>query len=470
MASMVRLLTVAIGREQDILLARQRSRQISQFLGFTTGDVTRITTALSEVARNAFEYAGGGTVSFSVECPAASGQELVIVVADQGPGIADVAAVLSPTFESHTGMGIGISGSRALMDRFELTSEPGRGTTVTMAKRLPWTAAKCGSAEVAQLADQLAKESQATPLGELQVQNQALLNALQELTHRQAEIERLSAVADHARERAEAAQLVAERSLVVRDRFMALTTHEFRTPLNAIVGYLELLDEEFGTSLTEKQKSYFARVRRASKHMLGLTNDFLDMAQGDAGGLKVARHEALARTVMSEAASLVAPQAAARNVELHLSETTEGLMYLGDADRVRQVLVNVLGNAVSFTPPGGCVEMIAQRVMEPPPGTALSGGPWCSIRVEDTGPGIPADKLGHVFEPFVQLSSDGQATRKGSGLGLTVSRQLALLMCGDLTATSSGAGAAFTLWLVEGGAGGMGATQPDCAERAGAAA
>jgi signal transduction histidine kinase len=440
------VLIVAIRREQDILLARQRARQISQFLAFSTGDMTRITTALSEVTRNAFEYAGGGQVSFAIENQP-HGQDLVIRVQDEGKGIADLEAVLSPDFQSRTGMGIGIKGSRGLMDRFAITSPPGGGTTVTMAKTIPWSSSRFGPAEAAKLAEKLAKESDATPLGELQIQNQTLLNTLQELTERQREVERLNVIAGEARDRAEAAQLVAERSLVVRERFMALTTHELRTPLNAIMGYLELLDLELAPSLTEKQQGYFARVRRACKHLVGVTNDFLDMAKGDAGRLQVARHEGAARHVMSEAAALVTPQAATRDIVVRLAETTDHLMYVGDVARVRQVLVNLLGNAVSFTPPGGNVAVVAESVTEAPPGSALTGGPWCAIRVEDSGPGIPSDKLSHVFEPFVQLSPDGQSTRKGTGLGLTVSRQLAVLMGGDLTAASSGSGAVFTLWL-----------------------
>ncbi len=450
MALAIPLVTVAIRREHDILLARQRARQISLFLGFSTGETTRITTALSEVARNAFEYGGGGSAAFSIEGQALDRQELVIRVVDKGSGITDVSEVLSPEFKSRTGLGIGIKGSRALMDRFEITSVRGRGTTVVMAKTLPWSASKFGAADVGRLTDELAKASEATPLGELQVQNQALLSTLEELTRRQAEIERLEVTAREARDLADAARQVAERSLAVRERFLALTTHEFRTPLNAILGYLELLDMQVAASLTEKQKGYFARVQSACKHLLGVTNDFLDMAQGDAGRLNVTRHAGAARHVMSEASALVAPQAAQRNVTLHLTETTEHIMYLGDVDRVRQVLVNVLGNAVSFTPPGGSVDVVAARATEPPPGSALTGGPWCIIRVEDTGPGIPSDKLAHVFEPFVQISSEGQASRKGSGLGLTVSRQLALLMGGELTAASSGTGAVFTLWLAEG--------------------
>ena len=449
MRASVPLLTVAIRRESDILLARQRARHVSQFLGFSNGDATRITTALSEVARNALEYGGGGTITFAVESRALDREDLVIRVVDEGVGIANVQSVLAPDFQSRTGMGIGIKGSRALMDRFVITSAPGRGTTVVMAKALPWSAAKFGAAEASRLTDELAKAREATPLGELQVQNQALLHSLQELTHRQSEIERLGVMAGQARERAEAAQQVAERSLVVRERFMALTTHELRTPLNAIVGYLDLLEMEIAPTMTEKQQGYLARVQRACKHLLGVTNDFLDMAKDDAGRLQVARHEGAARHVMSEASGLVAPQAAARDVTVRLTETTDHVMYLGDVDRVRQVLVNLLGNAVSFTPRGGSVDVVAARATDPP-GSPLTGGPWCVIRVEDRGPGIPKDKLGHVFEPFVQLSSNGQSTRKGSGLGLTVSRQLALLMGGDLTAASTDTGAVFTLWLAEG--------------------
>ncbi len=446
----VPLLTVAIRRENDILLARQRARQISQFLGFSTGDVARITTALSEVARNAFEYAGGGSAAFAIEGQALDRQDLLIRVVDEGPGMADARAVLSPTFKSRTGLGIGLKGSRALMDRFDITSIVGGGTTVVMAKRLPWSTSKFGPAEIARLTGELAKTREATPMGELQLQNQSLLNTLQEVTQRQSEIERLAVVAGDARDRAEAAQLIAERSIVVRERFMALTTHELRNPLQAIMGYVELLDSELSPSITTKQREYFARIARACKHLAGITNDFLDMAQGDAGRLTVARHPGAARHVISEASALVAPQAAARNVTVRLSETTNHVMYLGDVDRVRQVLVNLLGNAVSFTPSGGTVDVVAAAGSAAPSGTSLADGAWCAIRVEDTGPGIPIDKLGHVFEPFVQLLPDGQSTRKGSGLGLTVSRQLAVLMGGDLTAESTGAGAVFTLWLADG--------------------
>lgn len=443
----LKLSTVAIKHEQDVLLARQRARYISDFLGFSSGDATRITTALSEIARNGLEYGGGAIVGFALESHPQNGQELVITVTDRGAGISDITAVLAPTFKSSSGMGIGIKGTRALMDRFDISSPPGDGTTVVMAKSLPRAAARFGALDAARLTDELAKAIEATPLGELQRQNQALLNTLHELTLHQAEIARLGLIADEARDAADTARAIAARSLVVRERFMALTTHEFRTPLNAILGYLDLLDLELSVSLTETQRNYVDRIGNAARHLTTMTNDFLEMAQNDAGRLHVARTTCDASDAMNEAASFLAPQAAARNVTVRVPETAHHLMFMGDVNRVRQVLINVLGNAVSFTPVGGRVTLAAERIAAAPSGTALASGDWIAIRVQDTGPGIPDDKLSHVFEAFVQVSTDEQATRKSTGLGLTVSRQLALLMGGDLTAASDTSGALFTLWL-----------------------
>src|ERR1041385_5517249 len=132
----LQILTVALKREEDVLLARRRGREISHFLGFSTGDMTRITTALSEVARNAVEYGGGGRLTFAIESQPLCRQELVIRVIDEGPGIPDVEAVLSADFKSHTGMGVGVRGSRSLMDRFAISATNGHGTTVTMAKSM----------------------------------------------------------------------------------------------------------------------------------------------------------------------------------------------------------------------------------------------------------------------------------------------------------------------------------------------
>jgi signal transduction histidine kinase len=435
----VPLITIAIRREFDMLLARHRGRRICQLLGFSNGDTTRIATALSEVARNAFEYAGGGTATFTVENNRWDEQELVIRVVDEGHGIADITAVLS---DEHASFGIGLRGSRALMDRLEITSHDGTGTVVTMAKQMPPGSPRFTMADGGRLVAELATQKDVSPLGELNAQNQSLLTTLRE-------VEQLRVLATKARERAESAQLVAERSLVVNERFMALTTHEIRTPLNAVIGYLDLLAIEVVPIMSDRQKDFFGRVQRASQHLLGITNDFLVMAQGEAGRLQLSCRESAARTVMREAAALIMPQALARDVTVRLAEADDELTYFGDENRVRQVLVNLLGNAVSFSPAGSAVDVVAERVLQAE-GDGMSGGPWSVFRVTDSGPGIPSEKLAQVFEPFVQLPSDVQSTRKGSGLGLTVSRQLAQLMGGDLTAANADLGARFALWLPHG--------------------
>jgi signal transduction histidine kinase len=449
----IALMTVALRRENDLLPARQRARQIAQLLGFSLGDSTRITTAVAEIARNALVYGGGGTVTFFIDDELHGSPALVVHVTDQGPGVVNLDKILAGQYGSTTGMGLGITGSRALMDRFQIETAAGAGTRVAMSKVLPRSAPPVGPAEIARLTDELTTRSDGSPLGELQLQTQELLRALDEITQRQGEVERLRVVADDARARAESAQIVAERSLVVQERFMALTTHEIRTPLNAMMGYLELLEMGLDGALSEHQRDYFHRVRRACRHLAGITNDFLVMAKGEAGQLNVARHVGPARLAISEAAALVAPQAAARTVEITLIESVERIKYLGDSDRVRQILVNVLGNAVSFAPVGGRIRITTARVDAPPVGGHLVGGPWCTVRIEDSGPGIAPDKLPLVFEPFAQVTA-GQSGRVGTGLGLTVSRQLALLMDGDLTVEGSGGidgGAAFTLWLADGG-------------------
>src|SRR5687767_11371818 len=127
------LITVALRRENDLLFARQRARQIAQLLGFSTGDSTRITTALAEIARNALQYGGGGTVGFFIEDEQHGLQSLAVQITDQGPGIPEMETILAGQYGSQTGMGVGITGSRALMDRFHIETTAGTGTRVRMA-------------------------------------------------------------------------------------------------------------------------------------------------------------------------------------------------------------------------------------------------------------------------------------------------------------------------------------------------
>src|SRR6185436_19636741 len=172
----ISLLSMTIRYEQDVVAVRQKARQVAAAVGFDGQDQTRIATAISELARNAFMYARGGVVDFFVEGQRAP-QVLMIRVSDRGPGIADVDAVLSGRYRSPTGMGLGMAGARRLVDRFEVTSSIGQGTTVTVGKLFSRRAPVLDAAALGALASTLAKAEPQNPIEEVRQQNQELIGA-----------------------------------------------------------------------------------------------------------------------------------------------------------------------------------------------------------------------------------------------------------------------------------------------------
>ena len=184
--------SIAIREEEDVVYARQRARLIAELAGFTRTDQTRLSTAVSEIARNAYQYAGGGRASFVIE-GVASFQSLVATVRDEGPGIADLDAILAGSYASATGLGLGIIGTRRLMDRFRIESTLGEGTTVSFAKSLPAGAPEVTQAELEQFAVELAKWRPSSPLEEVGRQNQELLTAMEELRQRDEELMQVNA-------------------------------------------------------------------------------------------------------------------------------------------------------------------------------------------------------------------------------------------------------------------------------------
>ena len=170
------ILTIALLEEADIVVARQRAREIARLLGFETQDQTRIATAVSEIARNAAMYASGGRVEFTFVTGASP--SLQIIVRDRGPGFSDLDAVLEGRFRSTTGMGVGISGARRLMDRLDIVSEPGAGAVITLGKRLPRGAPTVTQAILRETGRKLAASGGSDPLAEVRTQNQELLQSL----------------------------------------------------------------------------------------------------------------------------------------------------------------------------------------------------------------------------------------------------------------------------------------------------
>jgi signal transduction histidine kinase len=247
---------------------------------------------------------------------------------------------------------------------------------------------------------------------------------------------------------AEQARDAAEAADRAKSEFLARMSHELRTPLNAILGYVQLLDLGIDGPMSPPQHTQLNRVRLSAVHLLSLVNDILDYATLDTASPTLAYEVGQIRDACEAALPLVRIEAAGRS--LTFSETVgQGPTYVGDADRVRQVLVHLLTNAVKFTMPGGQISVTCGTTAAPDAGAALPGaGPWAFVRVTDTGVGIPAAELETIFVPFEQGDGGRTRTEGGTGLGLTISRRLARLMDGDITVQSEvGEGSTFTIWL-----------------------
>jgi PAS domain S-box-containing protein len=254
-----------------------------------------------------------------------------------------------------------------------------------------------------------------------------------------------------AHESAEVARRHAEEASRAKSLFLATMSHEIRTPLNAIMAYTDIMEMELSGPLTETQHAQLGRIRSSSQHLLGIVEDVLDYSRVEAGRLVVDRRATRIGPVIGEAVTLVQPQAAARSIQIvdAVSGLAADVPFSGDEERVRQVLLNLLSNAIKFTDAGGRVMVSAGTAkLASPDAQVEDPGPWVYVRVEDTGRGIPADRLEAVFEPFVQADMNLTRQHGGTGLGLAISRRLARLMGGDLTARSEiGEGSTFFLWL-----------------------
>jgi signal transduction histidine kinase len=241
----------------------------------------------------------------------------------------------------------------------------------------------------------------------------------------------------------------AEAASVAKDRVLAALSHELRTPLNAIAGYSELLEVGIGGPITEDQRDYLARIRLSQQYLRSLINNVLDFAKLEARGMHFDLRPVPVDGALSDLEPLVAPQIATKGLVYSCAPVDPAWQVHADADRLRQVMLNLLGNAIKYTDPDGRIEVWASAGEDGPvaPGTL-------SIHVRDTGVGIPPDRLGTIFDAFVQLRNGLGRPQEGVGLGLAISRELARGMGGDIRVQSAVAsGSTFTLILPRASAG-----------------
>jgi signal transduction histidine kinase/DNA-binding response OmpR family regulator len=434
-----RLILVRLRQEPDVVLARRRARQIAAALEFDVQDQTRVATAVSELARNAVQYGGGGTVEYRVTGERQP-QVLQIVIADEGGGIPHLDTVLGGRYQSPTGMGLGIIGARRLMDGFEMTSTPS-GTTVSVTKLLPARAPLFKAAQLSALAQTLAAEPAAGPIEEVQHQNRELIAALETLRKRQEELERVNreledtnrgVVALYAELEERADHL--RRADDLKTRFLSNMTHEFRTPVNSILALTSLLAERVGASPEQKDEVFY--IRKSAQQLADLVDDLLDIAKVEAGKIEVRAAPFEVDALFGALRGMLRPLLANSSLTLTFEDPEGVPPIFSDESKVSQILRNFISNALKYTERG---EVRVSAALTPDRAAV-------EFSVADTGIGIPAADLSRVFDEFAQIENPLQRRVKGTGLGLPLSKRLAALLGGSVSVTSEfGVGSIFSV-------------------------
>jgi signal transduction histidine kinase/CheY-like chemotaxis protein len=435
---------ISIEYEHDVVLARQRAREIAAFLGFDNQDQTRIATAVSELARNAFVYAGRGKVEFEIEGRTVP-QLFVIRIGDSGPGIAHLEEILEGRYASRTGMGVGLIGARRLVDQCEIHSDSKQGTAVTLRKIMPRHAPLVTTTSLGSLVDQLAQRRPQGPLEEIQQQNRELVRALAELRERQDELARINreledtnrgVVALYAELDEKASHL--RRADEMKSRFLSNMSHEFRTPLNSILALSGLLLDRADGELTSEQDKQVGFIRKGAETLLELVNDLLDLAKIEAGKVEVQPVDFEVANLFSALRGMLRPLLVTQRVGLVFEDPGQIPCLYNDEGKLSQILRNFISNALKFTEQG--VISVAA--------TFNKADQTVTFAVADTGTGIPVEDQSKIFEEFVQLDNPAQRKIKGTGLGLPLCRKLATLLHGKIDLVSqTGIGSTFSVTI-----------------------
>jgi len=434
------LLRMEIRREHDVVLVRQRARQIAAALKFDAQDQTRIATALSEIARNAFQYAGGGMVEFQIQkTPEAV---LQISVTDKGKGIADINLILDGKYVSQTGMGLGLLGARRLMDIFSVDTSS-QGTTVVIGKRISSKSPALGKKELDSLLAKIEVQAPQNAYEELQQQNQELLRTLEELRARQLELAQLNRELDETNrgvvalyaeldDRADFLQRASE----LKSHFLSNMSHEFRTPLNSISALSQILLDRLDGELSPEQDKQVRFIKSSAQDLTDLVNDLLDLAKVEAGKVTIRPSQFDVNTLFSALRGMLRPLLAQNSsVKLQFDDPEENIQIYSDEAKVSQILRNFISNALKFTERGEVRVSVARGH----DGTV-------SFSVADTGIGITKEDQERIFQEWTQVEGKLQKVAKGSGLGLPLSRKLAQLLGGNVYVRSEvGRGSTFTV-------------------------
>ncbi len=224
----------------------------------------------------------------------------------------------------------------------------------------------------------------------------------------------------------------------MKSDFVSSVSHELGTPLTAIKGSVDnMLDGVIG-ELNEKQIAYLTRIKSNADRLARLINDLLDLSRIEAGKIDLRPTNLFLVTLIKEVAESLRPVAAEKLISLDIASRDPAVMAWADRDKVTQVLMNLIGNALKFTPPHGKVTIAVGR----------NGDQWVRVSVADTGPGIPTEEINKIFDKFYQIAQSGRQKTKGTGLGLTICKDLVEMQGGKIWVESeSGKGSTFAFTL-----------------------
>lgn len=441
------LITLELRYEHDVVLARQRARQIAELLECESQDQTRLATAVSELARNAFRYARNGRVTFEVSTREHPTLPMLLVrVSDEGPGIADLDAVLNGRYQSTTGMGLGLVGARRLTDHFRITSSPARGTIVEIGRLLTRWQREFQSADAVRIADALAAAAPESPFEEIQQQNQELVRTLDEVQSRKAEVERLNIELQETNRGVLA--LYAElddrahdlrRASEAKSRFLSEIGHELRTPLTSVLNLSRLLIDRIDGDLSPEQERQISLIRKSVQQLMEMVNDLLDLAKIEAGKIDLRLSQVSIPEVFATLRGVCRPLMTNDAVALIFEDPVAPPVLTTDETRLTQILRNFISNAIKFTERGEV--RIRLRSVE---------AGIVRFDVIDTGLGIAPMDHARIFDEYTQIDSPLQRRVAGTGLGLPLTRRLASLLGGRIELTSAlGKGSTFSLIVPE---------------------
>jgi signal transduction histidine kinase/DNA-binding response OmpR family regulator len=438
------ILTINIASENDLILCRQRARQIAGLLGFEAQDQTRIATAVSEIARNAFRYAGKGKTTFVLE-GITSPQLFLIRISDKGPGIPNLKNILEGDYRSLTGVGLGLIGAKRLMDHFDIQTDLGTGTTVSLKKLLPRKSPIVDRRRLSEIGQLLTQAKPQNLVEEVQQQNQELLRALEELRRRQDELTQLNheledtnrgVVALYAELDEKADHL--RRADEMKSRFLSNMSHEFRTPLNSVVALSRLLLDRIDGELTSEQEKQVLFIRKSAESLTELVNDLLDLAKVESGKITINPTRFSAENLFGALRGMLRPLLVGTVVNLIFEDGSSLPHLYTDEGKVSQILRNFISNALKFTEKGEI--RVAAYFDEEQDAFRLA--------VSDTGIGIAREDRETIFQEFAQIDHAIQRRVKGTGLGLPLSKRLAELLGGSIGLQSEpGLGSTFVVTL-----------------------